>query len=234
LDSSKEVKADMSSVFAELNQGESIVNTLKKVDKSQMTHKNPSLRAGNIVSEVGVKGQQKKGPAAPPKPASLSLKKPPKTELNGTKWVIEHHENNSNLVISETAINQTVYIYGCKNCTIQVKGKVNAIILDTCQKTGLLLDSAVSTVDIVNSKSFQLQILGHTPTIMIDKTDAGQIFLSSECLQTEILTAKSSSINVNVPGVGEDGDYAEKPIPEQLKSTIVDGKLVSVPVEHAG
>ncbi|CAG8488478.1 6191_t:CDS:2 [Ambispora gerdemannii] len=226
-------QADMSSVFADLNRGEGIVNTLKKVDKSQMTHKNPSLRAGSTVSE----GQQKKGPAAPPKPAALSLKKQPKTELNGTKWIIEHYENNSKLVISDTAINQTVYIFGCKNSTIQVKGKVNAVILGelyTCQKTDLLLDSAVAAIDIVNSKSVQLQIQGHTPTIMIDKTDIGQIYLSSECLKTEILTAKSSSINVNVPGVGENGDYAERPIPEQFKSTIVDGRLVSVPVEHTG
>ncbi|KAG9294566.1 hypothetical protein G9A89_008677 [Geosiphon pyriformis] len=221
-------QADMSSVFAELNRGESIVDSLKKVDKSQMTHKNPSLRTSGIV-----KGQ-KKGPTAPPKPVSLSLKKPPKTQLDGTKWTIENYENNSNLLIEETAINHTVYIYGCKNSTIQIKGKVNAITLDSCQKTGLLVDSAVATVDIVNSRSFQLQILGRTPTIVIDKSDSGQIFLSPECMDIEILTAKSSSINVNIPGAGQDGDFAERPVPEQVKSTIFNGKLVSTTVEHTG
>lgn len=92
----------------------------------------------------------------------------------------------------------------------------------------------MSAIDVVNNKSFQLQIQGKTPTIVIDKTDSGQIFLSEECFDVEILTAKSSSINVNLPGLGENGDYAERPVPEQLKTTIVNGKLVSVPVEHAG
>jgi len=43
----------MSSVFAELNKGEAITAGLKKVDKSQMTHKNPSLRASSVVSDSG-------------------------------------------------------------------------------------------------------------------------------------------------------------------------------------
>lgn len=34
----------MSSVFAQLNQGESVTKGLRKVDKSEMTHKNPELR----------------------------------------------------------------------------------------------------------------------------------------------------------------------------------------------
>jgi len=58
--------------------------------------------------------------------------------------------------------------------------------------------------------------------------------LSEECLDIEILTAKSSSININIPGVGENGDYVERPVPEQFKTTIVEDKLISVPVEHTG
>lgn len=46
-------RADMSSVFAELNKGEAITSGLKKVDKNQMTHKNPNLRNSGIVSDVG-------------------------------------------------------------------------------------------------------------------------------------------------------------------------------------
>ncbi|CAG8436795.1 22196_t:CDS:2 [Rhizophagus irregularis] len=203
-------RADMSSVFAELNKGEAITSGLKKVDKSQMTHKNPNLRTSAVVSDVGVKKKPPKGPTAPPKPASLSLKKQPKKDLNGNKWSIENYENDTNIIVEDTLISQTVYIFG------------------------FLVDSVVSAIDVVNNKSFQLQIQGKTPTIVIDKTDSGQIFLSEECFDVEILTAKSSSINVNLPGLGENGDYAERPVPEQLKTTIVNGKLVSVPVEHAG
>lgn len=41
---------DMGGVFAALNKGEGVTSGLKKVDKSEMTHKNPELRAGGIVS----------------------------------------------------------------------------------------------------------------------------------------------------------------------------------------
>ena len=43
----------MGAVFAEINKGEGITANLKKVDKSQMTHKNPELRVGTTVGDVG-------------------------------------------------------------------------------------------------------------------------------------------------------------------------------------
>ena len=36
-------------VFADLNRGEAVTKGLRKVNKSEMTHKNPALRAGNVV-----------------------------------------------------------------------------------------------------------------------------------------------------------------------------------------
>jgi adenylyl cyclase-associated protein len=36
-------------VFAELNRGEAVTKGLRKVDKSEMTHKNPALRAQGVV-----------------------------------------------------------------------------------------------------------------------------------------------------------------------------------------
>ena len=41
----------------------------------------------------------------------------------------EYHHDNKNIIISETEMKQTVYIFKCDNCTIQVKGKVNAITM---------------------------------------------------------------------------------------------------------
>ena len=36
-------------MFADLNRGEEVTKGLRKVDRSEMTHKNPSLRAGSTV-----------------------------------------------------------------------------------------------------------------------------------------------------------------------------------------
>ncbi|KAI9318919.1 adenylate cyclase associated N terminal-domain-containing protein [Dichotomocladium elegans] len=228
-----------SAVFAEINKGSNVTANLRKVDKSEMTHKNPALRAGSTVSSSSTSSSppiKKRGPPTPTKPDKYVLKKAAKTTLEANKWVVENHENNNQVVIEDTAINQAVYIYGCKNSTIRITGKVNAVTIDSCVKCGVALDSVVSTIDLVNCRSVGLQIFHITPTIVVDKCDGGEIYLSKECMDVEILSAKSSSINVLVPEEVEEGvtDFKEMPIPEQLKTTVVDGKLQTVTVEHTG
>jgi adenylyl cyclase-associated protein len=78
----------MGAVFSQINQGEGITSSLKHVDKSQMTHKNPALR------------EKKTTPHRPPKPlglqrnpsatsgTSVSSKATGKRSLEGVKWVI--------------------------------------------------------------------------------------------------------------------------------------------------
>jgi len=84
----------MGAVFDELNQGEGITKSLKKVDPSQQTHKNPSLRAQAPVptrSDSQTSINRGKSPAPPgkkPKPESMRTKKPPRKELDGSKWII--------------------------------------------------------------------------------------------------------------------------------------------------
>lgn len=69
---------------------------------------------------------------------------------------------------------------------------------------------------------------------MIDATDGGQIYLSRESLDVEIVTAKTSALNVSLPNGDEEGVFVERAIPEQLKTTVVNGKLVTGVLEHAG
>ncbi|ORZ02368.1 adenylate cyclase associated N terminal-domain-containing protein [Syncephalastrum racemosum] len=229
-DSADDKPTGAAAVFAEINKGSSITAGLRKVDKSEMTHKNPELRSNND------KPIKKQGPPTPNKPDKYVLKKPAKTTLEANKWVVENHENNHEIIIEDTAINQAVYIYGCKNSTICIKGKVNAVTMDSCTKCGIAIDSTVSTVDLVNCRSFGLQVFHVTPTIAVDKCDSGSIYLSKECLDVEILSAKSSSVNVLLPeDIGEgETDFKELPVPEQFKTTVSNGKLVTTTVEHAG
>lgn len=104
-----------------------------------------------------------------------------------------------------------------------------------CKKTNILLDSAVSSLGVTNSPGFQVQITGKVPTITIDSTDGGQVYLSKSSMDTEIITSKSSSLNISLPVEGEEeGVFSEKPVPEQLKTVVQDGKLITTVVEHAG
>ncbi|GAA5968176.1 hypothetical protein JCM11641_003758 [Rhodosporidiobolus odoratus] len=222
---------DMGAVFAQLNQGEGVTKGLKKVDKSEMTHKNPELRASGAVPSALGAG---KGPQKPPKPSAMQ-KKPAKTELDGNKWNIENHENNQSIVLENTELNHIVNVFNVKSSVIQIKGKINAVSLVNCPKTSVLLDSAVSSLSVSNSPSFTVQILGKVPTVLLDGCDSGQVFLSRESLDTEIVTAKCSAINISLPVEGEEeGVFEEKSVPEQLKTVVVNGRLVTSVVEHSG
>ena len=60
-----------------------------------------------------------------------------------------------------------------------------------------------------------------------------QLYLSAESLSAAITTAKSSEVNVNIPGASSD-DFVEAPIPEQFVSTYINGRWVTKPVDHSG
>ena len=100
-------------------------------------------------------------------------------------------------------------------------------------KTSVLVDSLVSSLSVNSSNSFVAQILGKVSSILIDNVDGGQVYLSKDSLEAEIVSSKSSSLNISLPNEGE-GDFSEHPIPEQLRSTVVDGKLVTAIFEHKG
>lgn len=226
--------AGINAVFAELNQGEGITKGLKKVDKSQMTHKNPELRQSSVVRAPSAGG--KKSPPVPKKPSALSLKPKPEPiiELQDSKWIVKNVEGKHDIVI-DGEMSQSVFIGDCKEVTVQVKGKVNAISLSSTLKTAIVVDSLVSGIDIVNSKKFGIQIIEKVPQISIDKSDEGQIYLSKTSLETEVYTSSTTSLNINVPQAEEGGDFKELSIPEQFKHTFNEkGEVSSTIVEHAG
>lgn len=61
-----------------------------------------------------------------------------------------------------------------------------------------------------------------------------QLYLSAESLSAAITTAKSSEVNVIIPGPSPADDPVEAPIPEQFVSLYVGGRWVTKPVDHSG
>ena len=59
----------------------------------------------------------------------------------------------------------------------QIKGKVNALSVDSCQRLGVLFDDLVSSCELVNSTRVQVQVTGVVPIIAIDKCDGVQVRL---------------------------------------------------------
>ncbi|KAG9257556.1 putative adenylate cyclase-associated protein, 70K [Emericellopsis atlantica] len=222
-------------VFSELNKGESVTKGLRKVDKSEMTHKNPSLRTSSTVGD-GSSASRAKSPAPgkKPKPQSMRVKKPAKKELEGNKWTIENYEKEAEPVTIDAALSHSVLISRCNNTTIIVKGKANQVTVENSSRLSLVVDTLVSTVDVVKAPNFALQVLGTIPTVMLDQVDGASVYLSKESIATKIFSSKSDSINLNIIE-GED-DYKEVPLPSQLCSYYDEskGQLVNEIVDHAG
>lgn len=132
----------------------------------------------------------------------------------------------------EAEPHQSILISRCKNTTIRVNGKANALSLDNSSRTQLIVDSLVSSIDVIKCPNFALQVVNTLPTLLLDQVDGATIYLSKDSLNTEIFTSKCSSVNINLPTA--DDDFKENPIPEQIRSYVSNGQLVHEIVEHAG
>ncbi|WEW55896.1 suppressor of rasval19 [Emydomyces testavorans] len=232
---------DMSAVFEQLNQGSAITSNLRKVDKSEMTHKNPSLRTSSLVpdrtsSQSSMTRGKSPAPSKKPKPESMRAKKPPRKQLDGNKWFIEHFDNHGDVIEISAQLSQSILVSRCNKTIIKVSNKANAISIDNCSKVSIIVDSLVSSLEVIKSPNFALQIDGVVPTVMLDQVDGATIYLGQSSLGTEILTSKCTSVNVVLPPKegADEADGKECPVPEQIRCYIKDGVLVSEIVEHAG
>jgi len=249
---------DMGAVFEQLNRGSAVTAGLRKVDTSEMTHKNPSLRASSIVPENQQRAKSPGPGPAKPKPETLrqnsssSSSKPPpnnsnnnklssaggKTTLDGNKYIIENYDRPTKPIeITITSLAQSVLITKCTHTTVIVRGKANAVSIDSSPRAQVLVETLVSGFEIMRSPGVAVQVTGHVPTVVLDQVDGGTVYLPSqkEGVETEVFTSKCSGVNVVVPEAGGDeGDGKEWAVPEQIRSVVKWGRVNSEVMEHAG
>ncbi|KAF4314656.1 hypothetical protein G195_011721 [Phytophthora kernoviae 00238/432] len=192
---------------------------LKTVTKDMQTWRKDYKADGAAPAPVAAAPKKAAAPAKVTKPAVCE-------ERNGN-WQIEYQTGPEPLTISGITMRQQVYIYGCEGATILLEGKAKNIVFDSCKKTKLIFDRAVSSIEIVNCKGVQVQCKGVVPSVAIDKTDGCLVYISWEGREVQFVTSKSSEMNVAFPeGAGSD-DYVEKPIPEQFVHKIMDDLSIS-------
>ena len=68
--------------------------------------------------------------------------------------------------------------------------------------------------------------MGSAPTISVEKTDGCQMFLSNDSLGVNIISSKSSEMNVMIPSSDE---FVEVAVPEQFRTTVSGTSLVTAP-----
>lgn len=197
-----------------------------------------ALSKGGAGATAGLKHVDKKDLAAAPKPTPVAPRAAPKPKaaetpkgeakcelvsgMGGAKWDVQYQSG-----ICEVKPNSTkemVYVYGCVGAGIDIQADCRNVIIEACSKTRVFLNSAVTSVEVVNCKRQYINVRNSVPTLAIDNSDNVQVFLSAEAMKAdiEITTSKSSEMNVQWEK-GE--DIIEKPIPEQFKHKIVNGAV---------
>lgn len=135
----------------------------------------------------------------------------------------------------EASLTHSILISRCNSTTVIIKGKANQITVENSNRLSLIVDTLVSTVDVVKAQNFALQVMGTIPIVMLDQIDGASLYFSKESISTKVFTSKSAGINLNVIS-GPDDDYKEVPLPSQICSFYDEAKgdLVNEIVAHAG
>ncbi|XP_049850579.1 adenylyl cyclase-associated protein-like [Schistocerca gregaria] len=217
------VASNTNALFGELNKGTDITSGLKKVTSDMKTKNRKASASDNLP-------KPKSTPAGGKAP---SMKSPPKFELQNNNWIIEYQTGDAKIDVDITEMRQVVRLYKCDGATVRIKGKLNAINIDSCRRTDIIFDEVVSIVELINcTGSVNIQVLGKVPCITIDKVSGASVILSKTSLDTRIVTSKSDSVNVMVPD--NENSLKEFPVPEQFVSTIRDGALFTESNTHIG
>ena len=209
--------------IADSLKGGNVTEGLRKVEKSQMSHKNPELKASPLV-------QAKDSGLDKPMRGDVNIpQKDPVFRLEKKRWRIEHYQNKKDLVVSPTELSHTLYVFNCSKCTIVVDAKINSITLDKCFHVAVVFEDVISQFETINCQRIEAQSNGKLPLINIDKSDQISIYLSDKSINAEIVQAKSSAMNILIPT--KDGEFKEIALPEQFRSVMKDNKYITTPTD---
>lgn len=216
--------------------GSSAATGLKKVSRDQQTWRQEYKATKPVPSNSSAATVPISTSVKPSEIKAANQKKDAKAPVCkfqsiGSKWIVENQTKTSNpngvCVVEVQNPKEQVYIYNCQEATIQIKGKLKGVILDSCKKSNLVFDTAISSCEVVNCKSVQIQSTGICPSFAIDKTDGCLIYLSEEAVSiTNFVTSKSTEMNVSWPDENS-GEQKEAPIPEQFIHRLKNGVVTS-------
>lgn len=146
--------------------------------------------------------------------------------LNGRQWVVENlHDATIEITIEK--IHQTVFVSSCSKAVIHVRNKCNNIIIQNCETTEIRFQTVMASLEVMHSKGIKLICSIHIPTITIDSVDKILIELPVTSLDAQILSCKSSDMNVRWPDSSSHGGFIDRPLPQQFTHRIVDDKTIS-------
>jgi adenylyl cyclase-associated protein len=172
----------------------------------------------------------KPAPAAKPAlaiPVRAAPKKEPSAKLSRPGlYTVEYFDGKDPELPADVSFKDIVNFFQCKNCTLRVPVKVKGLSFLQCEKVTIVIADIIGVVEITSTKRAALYLTGAVHSITVDKCDGLQINLNEPSLDVQIVVAQSQGLNVEVPDLAEEGNMIEFPVPEQLKVSLKDRKLV--------
>ena len=148
--------------------------------------------------------------------------------MNGRKWLVESlHDTTIEITIEK--MNQTVFISSCKKTVIHVDSKCNNIIIQNCEAVEIYFQTVIASLEVIHSKGIKLFCSIHIPTVTIDSVDKILIALPATSLDTQILSCRSTEMNVRWPDSSSSEGFIERPLPQQFTHRITDKIISTVP-----
>jgi len=205
---------------------EQFVHSLQ--EDGSLKSKVSSLYSSSAEPVAAAQGAEAAEPAAKEAEAAPAEPDPRvKFEDSGRRWTVEGVEGGQPVTVQGQEKHHTVLIFKCKAATVQIRGKVNSVAIDSCVKTQVVMDSIISAVEVMNSKGIKFLISGSCPSASIDKTDGCNVYLLSErAKRLQLSTSKHSDVQLTYM---KGDESIEKPVPEQFVHSIqADGNIKSV------
>lgn len=212
-----DVKAGL---FAALAQGGSVTAGLKTVTKDQQTWR-AEFKGGDAPAPAVVK------PAVSKRPVE-TVKGTPKVEFisHQSKWLVQYQSaSDGEVVVTINDKKESVYVLGCIGANIRIEGKCNGVVVDSCKKTNVSFGIVMASCELVNCQRMHITCTEKVSSVAIDKTDGVVVTLPKSSMDSEILSAKSSEMNVQ--WYDDEGELIERPIPEQYVHRIKDGAITA-------
>jgi len=173
-----------------------------------MKTKNRTDRSGKVAEVAKKSGPKREKGAA-------------STKFAGGRWMAENY-NEGEITFEKADMKATVYITMCDDTRFTIPQKVKSVTIDSCIKCDVIVGEVVSTIEVVNCKSVTLWLQDKAPSVAVDKSQSARIVFSKKAFDCapDIYTSNVSAMNVEIPGVGENSDNVEIPVPEQFLTRI--------------
>lgn len=155
-----------------------------------------------------------------------------------TRWVLQlKEEKPSEKIISPeqpVTLNQAVQLLDCRNVSCKVAQKCKALLIENGHRVNVILESVVSSVEVINSTDCQIQVEGTAPTVSIEGSDGITLYVNENAARSmSLFTSKAAQVSIKVLDSSSEL-AAEITVPEQFKTTF-SGELKprTEPATHA-